>query len=139
AIRYALSRWPALCHFLDDGRIELDNNSVERAIRPVAVMRSLCTPSSSIWEHWNLIFEIDATRATFSPERSGDPFVLEVAGTDLVRSARHDLFGSEHTILDEAADPVVGDVELCSGFGHREPFAVLLGGAVGTNAVHPPQ
>jgi hypothetical protein len=39
AIRYTLSRWPALCHFLDDGRIELDNNSVERAIRPVALGR----------------------------------------------------------------------------------------------------
>ena len=31
AIRYALSRWPALCRFLDDGRIELDTNTVERA------------------------------------------------------------------------------------------------------------
>jgi transposase len=39
AIRYALSRWPALCHFLDDGRIDLDNNSVERAIRPIALGR----------------------------------------------------------------------------------------------------
>ena len=39
AIRYALARWPALCRFLDDGRIELDNNSVERAIRPVALGR----------------------------------------------------------------------------------------------------
>jgi transposase len=39
AIRYTLSRWPALCHFLDDGRVELDNNSVERAIRPVALGR----------------------------------------------------------------------------------------------------
>jgi transposase len=39
AIRYALSRWPALCHFLDDGRIDLDNNPVERAIRPVALGR----------------------------------------------------------------------------------------------------
>jgi transposase len=27
AIRYTLSRSPALRHFLDDGRIELDNNS----------------------------------------------------------------------------------------------------------------
>ena len=51
AIRYTLSRWPALCHFLDDGRIELDNNSVERAIRPVAMPVSFCTPSSSIWKH----------------------------------------------------------------------------------------
>jgi Transposase IS66 family len=139
AIRYTLSRWPALCHFLVDGRIELDNNSVERAIRPVATSHSLCTPSSSIWEHRNLIFGIGATRATVSPDRGGDPIVLEVGGTDLVRSARHDLFGGDHTILDEAANPVVGDAELRSGFGHREPLAVLLGGAIGANAVHPPQ
>jgi transposase len=39
AIRYALTRWEALCRFLDDGRIELDTNPVERAIRPVALGR----------------------------------------------------------------------------------------------------
>jgi transposase len=39
AIRYTLGRWPALCRFLDDGRIELDNNAVERAIRPIALGR----------------------------------------------------------------------------------------------------
>lgn len=39
AIRYALGRWDALCRFLDDGRIELDTNPVERAIRPVALGR----------------------------------------------------------------------------------------------------
>ena len=39
AIRYALLRWEALCRFLDDGRVELDNNAVERAIRPVALGR----------------------------------------------------------------------------------------------------
>jgi transposase len=39
AIRYALTRWGALCRFLDDGRIELDNNTVERAIRPIALGR----------------------------------------------------------------------------------------------------
>jgi transposase len=27
----------ALCRFLDDGRIEIDTNPVERAIRPVAL------------------------------------------------------------------------------------------------------
>ena len=51
AIRYALTRWPALSCFLDDGRIELDNNSVERAIRPVAMRRSLYPPSSSVCKH----------------------------------------------------------------------------------------
>jgi transposase len=39
AIRYALSRWEALCVFLDDGRVELDTNTVERAIRPIALGR----------------------------------------------------------------------------------------------------
>ena len=39
AIRYALGRWKALSRFLDDGRIELDTNAVERAIRPVALGR----------------------------------------------------------------------------------------------------
>ena len=36
---YALIRWSALCRFIDDGRIELDNNTVERAIRPIALGR----------------------------------------------------------------------------------------------------
>lgn len=39
AIRYALSRWDALSLFLADGRIDLDNNPVERAIRPIALGR----------------------------------------------------------------------------------------------------
>jgi len=39
AIRYALSRWHGLTRFLHDGRIELDTNPVERAIRPVALGR----------------------------------------------------------------------------------------------------
>jgi len=36
AIRYALSRWQGLSRFLDDGRVEIDSNVVERAIRPIA-------------------------------------------------------------------------------------------------------
>ncbi len=39
AMRYALTRWDGLTRFLDDGRIELDTNPVERAIRPVALGR----------------------------------------------------------------------------------------------------
>jgi len=39
AIRYALSRWDGLTRFLDDGRIEIDTNVVERAIRPIALNR----------------------------------------------------------------------------------------------------
>jgi transposase len=39
AIRYALSRWDGLTRFLDDGRIEIDSNAVERSIRPIALNR----------------------------------------------------------------------------------------------------
>jgi transposase len=51
AIRYALTRWPGLTSFLDDGRIEIDSNAVERTIRPIAMADSFRTPSSSIWKH----------------------------------------------------------------------------------------
>lgn len=39
AIRYTLPRWDGLIRFLDHGRIDLDNNAVERAIRPLALNR----------------------------------------------------------------------------------------------------
>jgi hypothetical protein len=46
AIRYALNHWEGLTLFLDDGRLELDTNTVERAIRPVALGRkTLCSPA----------------------------------------------------------------------------------------------
>lgn len=37
AIRYALTRWTGLSLFLDDGRVDLDSNTVERSIRPLAL------------------------------------------------------------------------------------------------------
>jgi uncharacterized Ntn-hydrolase superfamily protein len=39
AVRYALERWAALLRFCDDGRIEIDNNAAERALRVVALGR----------------------------------------------------------------------------------------------------
>jgi len=137
AFRYMRARWAALVRCFDDGRLALDNNPAERALRCVATRRSLCPPSSSVCKHCKLVFQIDATRATFSPECSGYSLVLQVAGTDLVRGTGHDLLGGEDAILDQAADPVMSDAELAGGFGHRQPFAVLLGGAIGVNTVHP--
>ena len=37
AIDYALSNWPLLGVYLDDGRIQIDNNLVENSIRPTAL------------------------------------------------------------------------------------------------------
>ena len=39
SIRYALTRWVALTRFIDDGRVEIDNNAAERALRCVALGR----------------------------------------------------------------------------------------------------
>jgi transposase len=39
AIRYALSRWGALTRYRDDGRLEIDNNAAERALRGCALGR----------------------------------------------------------------------------------------------------
>ncbi len=39
AIKYALVRWVALTRYRDDGRIEIDNNSAERSIRPLVLGR----------------------------------------------------------------------------------------------------
>ena len=54
AIRYALSRWDGLTRFVDDGRVEIDSNVVERAIRPIALNRknALFAGSDGGAENW---------------------------------------------------------------------------------------
>jgi hypothetical protein len=63
AIRYALSRWDGLTLFIDDGRIELDNNIVERSIRPIALTRknALFAGSDGGAEHWAIIASLIET------------------------------------------------------------------------------
>jgi len=39
AVKYTLSLWPALVRYCDDGRLEIDNNAAERALRAVALGR----------------------------------------------------------------------------------------------------
>ncbi|WP_028534590.1 IS66 family transposase [Paludibacterium yongneupense] len=39
AIQYALNQWQALTRYVDDGRMEIDNNAAERALRGVALGR----------------------------------------------------------------------------------------------------
>jgi transposase len=39
AVRYALGLWEALRRYVDDGRLEIDNNAAERALRVVALGR----------------------------------------------------------------------------------------------------
>ena len=39
ALKYVAKHWDGLCLFLSDGRIEMDSNTVERTIRPIALNR----------------------------------------------------------------------------------------------------
>jgi transposase len=57
AIRYALNHWHGLTQFLQDGRLELDTNIVERAMRPVALGRknALFAGAPSGGQHWAIV------------------------------------------------------------------------------------
>ncbi|CAH1659603.1 MULTISPECIES: IS66 family transposase [unclassified Chelatococcus] len=63
AIRYTLSRWEGLTRFLDDGRIEIDSNTVERSIRPIALNRknALFAGSDGGAEHWAVVASLIET------------------------------------------------------------------------------
>lgn len=63
AIRYALVRWEGLSLFLDDGRVELDTNCVERAIRPITLGRKnhLFAGSDGGGERWAIVASLIAT------------------------------------------------------------------------------
>ena len=45
------------------------------------------------------------------------------------------LFGGQQPCLDQAPDAVIRDTELGCSLRHRQPFAILMRGAVGTNVI----
>jgi len=63
AIRYALARWEGLTRFTDDGTIEIDSNTVERSIRPIALTRknALFAGSDRGAQHWAAIASLVET------------------------------------------------------------------------------
>lgn len=63
AINYTLSHWDGLTRFMDDGRIELDTNVVERSIRPIALSRrnSLFAGSDTGADNWAIIASLIET------------------------------------------------------------------------------
>lgn len=50
-------RWDGLVRFLDDGRVDLDSNTVERSIRPLALNRknALFAGSDEGGDNWAVI------------------------------------------------------------------------------------
>jgi transposase len=63
AIRYAIRHWLGLVMFVDDGRIEMDTNVVERAIRPSVLTRknALFAGSDGGARHWALAMTLIQT------------------------------------------------------------------------------
>jgi hypothetical protein len=57
AIRYAQTHWKGLTLYLDDGRIEMDTNAVERAMRPIKLnaKNSLFAGCDDGAEHWAML------------------------------------------------------------------------------------
>jgi transposase len=57
AIRYTLGHWAGLTVFLGDGRVEVDNNTVERAIRPIPLGRknALFAGSDAGGQRWAIL------------------------------------------------------------------------------------
>ncbi len=62
-IRYGLNHWVGLCRFLEDGRVELDSNTVERSMRPIALSRknALFAGSDEGAENWAAIASLIET------------------------------------------------------------------------------
>jgi transposase len=63
AMRYTLRHWLGLIAFLDDGRIEMDSNTVERAIRPHTLIRknALFAGNAGGARHWAIAMTLIQT------------------------------------------------------------------------------
>ena len=72
ALDYTVRRWPALVRYLDDGRLPIDNNAIERAIRPIALGRKnwLFAGSRSAGERAAAIMSLIAT----AKQNGHDPY-----------------------------------------------------------------
>jgi transposase len=63
ALTYIAKYWAGLCVFLADGRVEIDNYTVERTIRPIALNRknALFAGHDSEAENWATIASLVET------------------------------------------------------------------------------
>jgi hypothetical protein len=63
AIRYALNHWQGLIRFLEDGRIDLDSNIIERSMRPQALTRknALFAGHDNGAENWAIVASLIET------------------------------------------------------------------------------
>jgi transposase len=103
AMRYALRHWSGLVVFLDDGRVEMDSNIVERAIRPIPMTRkaALFAGSDGGARHWAIAMTLIQTAKLNGVEPMAwltDVLERIVSG----RTKAHEL----HTLLPWAWTPI---------------------------------
>ena len=84
AIRYTFTHWNGLTRFLDDGRLEVDNNTVERTMRPIALGRRnhLFAGDDGGAETWSIL----ASLLTTARLNDVDPFTWLADVLDKVAS-----------------------------------------------------
>ncbi|MET4023280.1 transposase [Bradyrhizobium sp. S3.2.12] len=105
-IRYALNHWQGLTRFLEDGRLELDTNLVENAIRPVCLTRK------------NALFA-----AMKSGQKTGlclHPSWPPASSTTSIRSAT----SQKHSKQLSTAIPIAGSKTSCRGDSARRQARV---------------
>lgn len=100
AISYSLNHWAALTFYCEDGRAEISNVLAENALRCVAMGRSLCTSFRNLGKHWELPFNVVATRAMFARQRRRNSFTAQIARANLPRGIGHYLLGRQNLIVD---------------------------------------
>jgi transposase len=133
AIAYAQNQWDYLIRYASNGLAPIDNNVLERDIRPFVTSESLHPPSSSICKHCDLIFWVELTRTALTPHRLNHFLGLEVGGADLVWRAWNNLLCGKDPGLDQLANAVAADTAMACCFSQRQPLPVLLGRPIGVD------
>ena len=110
ALGYALRQQAPLLRPLDDGRLVLDNNRSERALRPIASPVSLCTSSSSARNYDGSRITRNSRRAAgalAAPcERVADLGPIEIGGHDLPWRIDDELPGRQDALMNQSANYV---------------------------------
>ena len=112
--------------YVEDGELAIDNNAAERAIRPLAMVRSIGTPFAKCLETLKSGSRNWATRASVPLSGGNDPLILKIGRANLIRRTRHDLCGGQHTFLDQAANAMISHADRLAAadiVSHSPPFS----------------
>lgn len=110
ALHYANNEWVYLERYVDDGRVEIDNNFIENQIRPFAVGRK------------NLLFSATAEGANASANLYSLIITAKLSGLDVYRYLRYlfERLPAARTLADlELLLPATVTIEFARQDGHH--------------------